>query len=1190
MRRSLKRLPERLLVCSLMLSFTVGQSQKTKSVSTSEKEQSKRKVSKISRSISTLTRNAPGPTVKLPPLDLTRESTLYLIGYAHLDTQWRWEYPQVIREYLTKTMRNNFALFEKYPHYIFNFTGANRYMMLKEYYPADYAKLKNYVAAGRWFPAGSSIEEGDVNSPNAESIIRQILYGNQFFRREFGKASVEYMLPDCFGFPASLPSLLAHAGIKGFSTQKLSSTWQPGAEIGGPGSLEKTPEGIPFNVGLWEGPDGKTVIAALNPGGYTSRVTSDLSKNNFQPRTGNQGDYIWDWPSRIDLNGKLTNLFADYHYVGTGDLGGSPDENSVKLVEAITNKSTAVLPMIPRSQGSQDAVSKNTAVQVGDGPLKVKWSKADEMFLDILRTGQLERLPRYKGDLELINHSAGSITSQAYMKRWNRKNEILADAAEKASVAAAWLGGRTYPQERLNHAWRLVLGGQFHDILAGTATPRAFEFAWNDEAIASNQFAEVLTSATEAIASGMDTRGDGVSIIVYNPLERAREDIVEANVTFADGIPKAVRVIGPDGKNVPAQLAQSVNGSSKVLFLAKVPPVGYAVYDVQPAQTTDVSDLSITESSLENARYRITVNESGDVSEILDKKLNRELLSAPIRLAILTDNPREYPAWNMDFEDEQRAPRAFVGGPAKIRIVENGAVQVALEISRETEDSRFVQTVRLSTGDSGNRIEFNNVIDWKAKEANLKVAFPLTARNKVATYNWDVGTVERPNANERQFEVASHQWVDITDQSGEYGVTVLTDCKNGSDKPNDETLRLTLLRTPGTRGSFFVDQDTQDWGHHEFVFGLTGHSGDWRHGQTDWQAYRLNQPLLTFESSKHAGALGRKFSLLKLSNDRVRLLALKKAEESDEVIVRLVEIDGKAQKNLRVSFAGEVASAREVDGQEHETGKAIVSNSTLVTSLAPYQIRSFAVKLVCPSVKVRPLQWKPVILPYDISVATEPDRPASGCFDCSLDRQVASQGKALPAEMLPREINYGGIRFALAPTSAPNAITAQRQKIDLPAGQFNRVYILAAAANGDQKGTFRIGSKQVDLTIQNWTGFIGQWDDRKWNSAGLVDQWDNRRWNAKEDQNPYAEMTGITPGFIKRADVAWFASHRHAADGSKEPYAYSYLFAYSMDVPADAQTITLPTNDNIRILAISLVNELGKVRPAQPLYDTLERH
>src|SRR2546430_431936 len=211
----------------------------------------------------------------LPP-DLTKNPTLYVVGYAHLDTEWRWEYPQVINEYLRKTMDDNFALLGRYPHYVFNFSGANRYRLMKEYYPADFAKLTEFVHKGRWFPAGSSMEEGDVNAPNAEAIIRQILYGNEWFRKEFGKASGEYMLPDCFGFPASLPTILAHSGVKGFSTQKL--TWGSSADAGGPESSEKTPEGTPFDVGVWVGPDGESVIAGLNAGRFSGGGFTRISK------------------------------------------------------------------------------------------------------------------------------------------------------------------------------------------------------------------------------------------------------------------------------------------------------------------------------------------------------------------------------------------------------------------------------------------------------------------------------------------------------------------------------------------------------------------------------------------------------------------------------------------------------------------------------------------------------------------------------------------------------------------------------------------------------------------------------------------------------------------------------------------------------------------------------------------------
>ena len=1156
---------------------------------------------------------AGGPSAPMRPdsPDLAKQPTLYVVGYAHLDTQWRWEYPQVIQEYLSKTMRNNFALFEKYPHYVFNFTGSNRFEMMKEYYPADFAKLKGYVAAGRWFPAGSSVEENDVNAPSAESILRQVLYGNEFFRHEFGKASEEYMLPDCFGFPASLPSILAHAGVKGFSTQKLSAAWQPAPHVGGPNSPEKTPEGIPFNVGIWEGPDGRTILAALNPGTYDGDVVTDLSKNNTPPGGRRGGDYVWDWPDRVNYNGKVTDVYADYHYVGTGDIGGSPNEDSVRIMEAIITKGVAALPAhasFNEYGNLESAGQPGTPVRVGDGPLNVIWSNGDQMFRDI-KPDETSRMPRYKGDLELINHSAGSITSQTYHKHWNRRNEVLASAAEEASVAAAWLGGRTYPQERLNRAWRLVLGGQFHDIMAGTATPKSYEYSWNDDVIAMNQFAGSLTSATEAVASALNTEGEGTPIVVFNPLNIERRDVVEASITFPGGLPKGVRVTGPDGKEVPAQVESGE--TAKVLFLADVPSVGYAVYHVHSSgPSSPAMTLQVSQSGLENERYRVKIDQHGDVSSIFDKKLNHELLSAPIRLAILTDNPRYWPAWNMDFEDEQRPPRTYVGGPAQVRVVENGPVRVAVELSRQGEDSQFVQTVRLSAGDAGNRVEFGNVIDWKAKEANLKVVFALSASNARATYNWDLGTIQRPNEFDRQFEVATHRWIDLTDQGGTYGVTVLTDDKVASDKPSDNTLRLTLIRTPGTRGGY-EDQGTQDWGHHELVFGLAGHEGDWRQGQTDWQAYRLNEPLMAFATSQHAGSLGKEFSLLKVSNSRVRLMALKKAEQSDEVIIRLVEMSGQDAPNVRVTLAAPATDVREMNGQEQPLGPATVSNGELVTSFTAYQPRTFGVKLAPPASKLPEPVSQPVELTYDASVASIDGSPGEGCFDCNPNIQDAAQGKALPAEMLPSDIAYAGVHFHLAAGGSPNAVTARGQTIRLPEGKFNRLYLLAASYLGDQTDTFGVESgstvSHVSLPIQDWTGFIGQWDTRTWNERRVEIPVPPEP--AANDKSPAAERarrtraevkehgptiethldyTGLKPGYIKRAPVAWFASHGHSEAGANEPYSYSYLFAYSIDL-AGAISLILPNNPRIRILAATVSDEVATATPVQPLYDTLDR-
>ena len=530
---------------------------------------------------------------------------------------------------------------------------------------------------------------------------------------------------------------------------------------------------------------------------------------------------------------------------------------------------------------------ESAPVPVGNGPVHVISATADQMFVNITPAEEA-RLPRYTGEMELTNHSAGSLTSQAYQKRWIRHQELLADAAEKSSIAAQWLGARTYPLERLNNAWTLAMGAHFHDLAAGTATPRSYEFAWNDDVIALNQFAGVLNDAVEGVAAGMNTQTKGIPMVIFNPLNIAREDVVEASVEFPHGIPKAVRVTSPDGKDVPAQIS-----GGKVIFVASLPSVGYAVYDVQPADGPAASSsLQVSKDGLENAYYRVRLNQDGDVASIFDKENGRELLSAPARLALSYDNPSQWPAWNMDWEQEQAAPKQYVSGPAQIRVVEDGPARVAIEVTRDTAGSHFVQRISLAAGDGGKRVEFGNVIDWKTRESNLKATFPLTASNAMATYNLDIGTIERPTAEPKKFEVPSHQWIDLTDMSGKFGATVLTNSKNGSDKPNDNTLRLTLLRTPGVAGGY-PDQATQDIGHHEFVYGFAGHSAGWRDAQTDWQGQRLNAPMFAFATSKHDGALGRNFSLLTVSNPRIRVLAVKKAELSDEVIVRLVELDGK---------------------------------------------------------------------------------------------------------------------------------------------------------------------------------------------------------------------------------------------------------------------------------------------------------
>ncbi len=1050
-----------------------------------------------------------------PKFDLSKEKVLYCVGYAHLDTQWRWDFCTTIDKFIKDTLEQNFALFEKYPDYVFNFTGSVRYEMMKEYYPEHYEQLKKYIAQGRWFVSGSSVDEGDVNVPSAEAVIRQVLYGNQYFRREFGKESVDFMLPDCFGFPASMPSIWAHCGLRGFSTQKL--TW--GSAVG-----------IPFKIGVWEGPDGKGVIAAFDPGSYASAIKGPVQENQA-------------WVKRIEDNGSRYGVWADYHYYGVGDVGGAPREEDVKNYIASS--------------------------KVTDGPFRVALVSSDQMCKDITDE-QMARLPRYKGDLLLTEHSAGTLTSQAYMKRWNRKGECLADAAERAAVIAHWLGAAEYPREKLYKSWVRLLANQMHDILPGTSIPRAYTYSWNDEIVAQNGFAAVLTDSVGAIARSMNTQVEGRALVVFNPLARLRGDLVEATLKYPEGAPEAVRVYGRSGGEVPSQVLARTDRSMTILFHGAAPPLGFMLFDVRPSPMASplAPELTISETQLENESLVVTINGRGDVASILDKANGRrELLSAPATLVFTHEKPRAWPAWNMDWKDRQKPPIEMVGGPAKIRIVERGPVRVALEVTREARNSIIRQQIRLSRGEPGKRVEFRTEIDWQSTECALKASFPLTASNSKATYNWGLGTIERGNNEPTKYEVPSHEWFDLTDKSGEFGVSFLEDCKYGSDKPSDNEVRLTLLYSPGVRRSY-MDQHSQDWGRHDMTYAVYPHRGDWREADTEWRARELNQPLRAFETAPHKAIASSALPAWQLGSHHVDLRAIKVAEESGYAMARVQEVWGRQALGVRLAIGGGIDDAFEVDGQERRTGPATITGGALAFDLSPFAARSFALRLAAPPARVARPRSHQVALPFDSDAISMDSRPNDGGFD--------SEGRTIPGEMLPRTVTSEGIEFQIGPKEPgqKNAIACRGQTIELPQGDFNRMYLLAAATE-DTSGTFEIDGKGVEIPIQCWTGFIGQFDDRIWDKEfGEIDHVCD------------GKVIGFKTGFIKRDTIAWFCTHRHHPTKGNEAYQFSYLFKYGMDLAPGSKTLRLPNNDKIKILATTAAwNENDAVRPAAPLYD-----
>ena len=1029
------------------------------------------------------------------------QDSIYMVADAHMDTQWNWDVQTTIGQYIGKTVNDNVNLFIKYPNYKFNFEGAIKYMWLKEYYPDLYAKVKTYVGTGQWNIAGSSLDADDAIVPSTESQIRNILIGQTFYKKEFNKKSNDIFLPDCFGFGYSMPTIMKHCGLIGFSTQKLAG-WG-GVYLDNSGYHD----GAPYKICGWQGVDGSKILAVTDAGDYGRKFTADVSTlgaSNTDP-----GSFVAATSSATGGKHKI-----GFRYYGTGDQGGAPEDATVGFIEqGITNPT---------------------------GPLKVVSTSSTDFFNRYFPF--LADFPTYNGELLMKQHGAGCYTSKTMMKRWNRKNELMADAAERSSVIADWLGGLKYPASTLNDAWIKVIWHQFHDDLTGTSIPSAYKFSQNDEAICQTVFSTVLKNAVGAGVRTLNTQTTGTPVVVYNPLSVDRSEVVEANISTSTKT-DYIKVFDKLGVEVPAQVISSTDTTVRFIFVASVKSVGYEVYDAQPSSVAPVNDdnLKISNTSLENLAYKVTINSDGDISSVIDKlNANTELFSAPSKLTLLNDVSSFWPSWEILYDAVISAP-IYVKGTPDISIVENGPVRVTLKIVRTYNKSIFVQYVRLTNCDSKRRVDVDNEVTWKTKNMLLKASFFMAKPNISATYDLGIGVIKRNNNNDKLYEVPAQQWADITSADNSYGVSILNDCKYGWDKPNNSTLRLSLIHTPYVTTRYMYEGD-QDLGSNKFTYSIFGHTKTCLESGTTFEGAKLNQPLIAFEATKHDGTIGKNFSLLNIDSPQVILKTLKKAESSNDYVLRFYETTGQSASNVKVKFASGIEDAKELNGIEEEIGAANFLDSTLTISMNAFQPKTFKIHLKAPANILTLPESKPIVLPYNADVITNQNNMADGNFDGNTNSYAA--------ELLPDTIVADGIKFKVGSITdkTNNVVKCAGNTIDIPTG-YKKLYILAASSNvNGTKATFIVGSTPYTLTVDYFSSFIAQ--------ASTYSMGDD---------------TLLTANYFKKENIAYTGSHMHTSGGDK-PYSYTYIFKYCLLIPDGATQITLPNSSTIAVFAITAAN------------------
>ena len=773
-----------------------------------------------------------------------KKNKLTMIGNAHLDPVWLWNWQEGFQE-VKATFRSALDRMNEDPDFVFTCSAASYYEWVEKNTPAMFREIQQRVREGRWELAGGWWIQPDCNIPSGESFVRQGLYAQRYFLEKFGKMAVTGYNVDSFGHNGNLPQILSKSGMKNYVFMR-------------PMPLEK---GLPGRIFWWRSMDGSRVLTYRIPYEYCS-WGKDLEK--YVDRL------------RCELEDGEDHLMMFY---GVGNHGGGPTKENLRSIHAL------------------DAREDMPAMKMG----------TTAGFFDEIRENGRE-YPEHIGDLQ--HHASGCYSVLSRVKRENRRAEEMLCAAEAWSAVSAAAGKQPYPDD-FTKAWKGVLFNQFHDILAGTSIPSAYDDAsyLYGQAMAIGQYN--LNYAVQAISWDVDIEEDTTMkpIVVFNPHAWSGRMAVSLEVRGLSN--DSFKLTDSEGRLIPAQRIQSeatVGGQSRLLFVADLPSLGYETFklylNVEDAPSWP--KVRADELSLENERFKLELDPAtGFLKSYFDKKNELEILRRPgARLTVYEDKSD---TWSHNIFKFDKA----IGDMQLVSVtrLEEGPVRSTLRVkyrygrSFVTQDFRLYQELEF--------VETRVKVDWREPQTMLKVRFPVNFNFRRPTYEIPYGYIEKSANGE---EEPGQSWFDFTGEHFKngvmYGLSIANDSKYSYSFDVDE-MRLTILKN-----SVYAHHDPKqledgveysfvDDGIQEFTYLLLPHEGSWKDSGITRRAKELNFRPVPVIETYHKGSSPQKQSYLSLESDNALVGAVKQAEDGSGLIVRAWETKKQGGKAvLRIPMLG----------------------------------------------------------------------------------------------------------------------------------------------------------------------------------------------------------------------------------------------------------------------------------------------
>ena len=817
------------------------------------------------------------------------DATIHATGHAHIDIAWLWTLGQTRRK-SERTFYNVMRLMEQFPEYHFSQSQPQAYQFVKEDQPELFEAIKGRVKEGRWEPMGGMWVEADCNLSGAESLARQFLLGRTFFREHFGENAESPVL--------WLPDVFGYAWALPQLIRQAGLKYFMTIKIGW-----SQYNRLPYDTFLWQGIDGTQILTHFS----TVKEFESAYASTYNSMA-NAKEALGTWQN-FQQREMQNDLLMAY---GFGDGGGGPTREMLENIEVMK-----YFPSLPQ----------------------VRQSSVKQFFECIEPLAESKMMPVWNGELYLEYHR-GTYTSQARNKRANRKSEFLLHDAEFIAAYASIITDYQYPITEFIEAWRTICLNQFHDIIPGSSIGPVYEES-------QAQYAELTINITklrdEALQSLSQTlEGD---VFLVNATSFTQQGLV-----FIPG--DSLQRLTRDGQPLPVQPTES----GRWVDASPLAPYSItALNSISGVSIPTPHETSPHASRLENDYLLVEFNTNGDITRIFDKKAKREILppnAVANQFQAFEDRPKFWDAWDVDiFYDD----KMWLAEPAEsIQFVEYGDLRQTIEIKRKIQNSEYTQ--RISLNHNSPRIDFDTSIHWTERHTMLKVAFPVDVLAPQATYEIQWGNVTRPTHRNTswdwaRFETCAQKWVDLSE--GDYGVSLLNDCKYGHDI-HDNVMRITLLRSPT------MPDPMADFGEHQFKYSLYPHTGSWNEA-TQREAYLLNDPIIVYQPSVNSnqrrrvedpalggGAVATSSvnsiqSLVSCDSPNVVVETVKQAEDGDGLIVRLYESQRK-RGPVRVQLGRVVESAWITNLLEENESAMSVEESSVQLNLTPYQIVTLRVK------------------------------------------------------------------------------------------------------------------------------------------------------------------------------------------------------------------------------------------------------